>query len=713
MIPILFENTETEFTSQGLGSLTDAIKCTVTENRNGSFELEMTYPLGGLHYEDIQYGRIILAKPSDGAESEPFDIYKITRPIGGTVTVYGRHISYRLSYIATLPTTEQYSAQDALSALKSGAITDCPFSFSSNVFKEGTWQNEKTQSIRSLLGGQDGSVLDIFGGEYKWNRWAVSLLTARGSSIPVTLEYGKNLTDLQQEENIESTYTSVICSWSQELEDGSVKEVHGSLVYTDNHDLFPFDRTLVVDKSSDYQEEPSTDVLTNAAESYINANSVGVPKVSIKISFVNLRDTEEYKNVAPLQTVSLCDTIKVRFDKLGVNTSAKIIKTEYDALNERYNSIEVGDAKTSLAGTIADTATEIETAEKNMSESFKAEMRRATQIITGGLGGYVIIRRDETTGYPDEILIMDQPDKLTATNVIRMNKNGIGFSQNGYNGPFNSAWLIDGTFDATQIKAGLLTDFAGKFSLNMETGALTMKDATFQDGVVKITGETFGTNIDTTIDSNGIQTGYIQPDEIWAPPALYVNRSGADFAVEILKDLSINVYGTGTGAVRFYSDGEGTLTCLAANGGDATFYVNQVTVFGWVYHNSTEYVSWINDGGSDRRIKQEIKEMDAEESKRVIMALRPVSFRYIKSDPRFDDRQSHHGFIAQDVKKVIEDSDWAVWDIVDNEPVKDLQTVRKDELIADLVKVVQDQERRINYLDERLADLEERINGND
>lgn len=712
MIPILFENTETEFTSQGLGSLTDAIKCTVTENRNGSFELEMTYPLGGLHYEDIQYGRIILAKPSDGAEAEPFDIYKITRPISGKVTVYARHISYRLSYIATLPTTEQYSAQDALSALKSGAITNCPFSFSSNVFKEGTWQNEKTQSIRSLLGGQDGSVLDTFGGEYKWNRWAVSLLTARGSSIPVTLEYGKNLTDLQQEENIESTYTSVICSWSQELEDGSIKEVHGSLVYTDNHDLFPFDRTLVVDKSSDYQEEPSTDVLTSAAESYINSNGVGVPKVSIKISFVNLRDTEEYKDIAPLQTVSLCDTIKVRFDKLGVNTSAKIIKTVYDVLNERYDSIEVGDAKTSLAGTIANTAAEIETAERNMSESFKAEMRRATQIITGGLGGYVIIRRDETTGYPDEILIMDQPDKLTATNVIRMNKNGIGFSQNGYNGPFNSAWLIDGTFDATQIKAGLLTDFAGKFSLNMETGALIMKDATFQDGTVKITGATFGTNIDTTIDGNGIRTGYIYPDQIWAAPTFYANRNG-DGALEVLRDLWINVYGTGTGAVRFYSSSEGTLTCIAANGGAASFWVDAVHVFAYVYHNNTEYVGWINDSGSDRRIKQEIKEIDAEESKRIIMGLKPVSFRFVKSDLRFDDRQSHHGFIAQDVKEVIGNSDWAVWDIVDNEPVEDLQTVRKDELIADLVKVVQDQEERIGDLEARLAKIEELVNGND
>lgn len=707
MTPILCENTETEFKTQGLGALTDAIECTVTEERNGSFELEMVYPLGGIHYEDIAYGRIILAKPSDGAEAEPFDIYKITRPIGGKVTICARHVSYRLSYIATLPTSEQYSAQDALSALKSGAITDCPFSFSSNVFTEGTWQNEKTQSIRSLLGGQDGSVLDIFGGEYRWNRWGVSLLTARGSSIPVTLEYGKNLTDLQQEENIEATYTSVICSWSQELEDGSTKEVHGSLVYTDNHELFPYGRTLVVDKSSDYQEEPGVDVLTSAAKSYISANSVGIPKVSIKISFVNLRDTEEYKDVAPLQTVGLCDTIKVRFDKLGVNTFAKIIKTEYDVLNERYDSIEVGDAKTSLAGTIAGTATAIETAQRNMSESFKAEMRRATQIITGGLGGYVIIRRDETTGYPDEILIMDQPDKETAVNVIRMNKNGIGFSQTGYNGPFNSAWLIDGTFDATQIKAGLLTDFAGKFSLNMETGALVMKDATFQNGNIEVAdGDVY-----TSIDKYGITTDYIYPKQIWAPPSLYVNRDKSNFGIEILRDVAINVYGTGTGGVRLYSQGEGTLTMIAANGGAASFWVDAVHVFAYVYHNNTEYVGWVNNSGSDRRIKQEVKEMDAEESKRVIMGLRPVSFRFIKSDLRFDDRQTHHGFIAQDVKEVIGDSDWAIWDIVDDEPVEDLQTVRKDELIADLVNVVQDQEKRINDLESRLAKLEELING--
>ena len=714
MIPILYENTETKFTTQGLGSLTDAISCKVTENRNGSYELEMTYPLGGLHYDEIQYGRVILAKPSDGAEAEPFDIYKISRPIGGKVTVYARHISYRLSYIATLPTTEQYSAKDALKALKNGALGDCNFSFSTDVFTEGTFINEKTQSLRSLLGGQDGSILDVFGGEYQWNKWKVKLLTARGSSLPVTLEYGKNITDLKQEENIESTYTSVICSWSQELEDGSTKEVHGSLVYTDNHDLFPYERTLVVDKSSDYQDEPSTDTLTSAAESYINANNVGVPKVSITISFVNLRDTEEYKDVAPLQTIGLCDTIKVKFEKLGVNASAKVIKTVYDTLNERYDSIEVGDSKTSLASTIADTAMEIEAAEKNLSASFRAEMKRVAQAITGGLGGYVIIRRDDTTGYPDEILIMDQPDKETATNVIRMNKNGIGFSQNGYNGPFNSAWLIDGTFDATQIKTGLLTDFANKFSLNMETGELLMKGGTFEDGTVKITNGTYN----TTINGDGITTGYIEPNEIWNP-AFYANRKKNEdgqytYAIEILRDLYINVWNSTTGGVRMYCSSEGNLTILSAGGTAAKVWCESFAAFGYIYHDSKEYVGWITDSGSDRRIKEEIEDLDAEQSKQTIMGLKPVSFRFMETDDlRFSSRQTHHGFIAQDVKEVIGDSDWALWDIVDDKPVESLQTVRKDELIADLVTVVQDQEKRISDLESRLAKLEELMNGND
>ena len=460
MIPILFEKTEKNFTSQGLGSLTDAISCSVTEERNGEFELEMKYPISGLHYADIAYSRYILAVPADGEAAQPFEIYKISRPIGGTVTISARHISYQLSYIATIPVGESTSAQNALNSLKTGAASTCPFTFTSDVTQAGTFSNKKVQTIRALLGGQTGSILDVYGGEYKWDKWNVSLLDNRGSTLPVTIEYGKNLTDLTQEENIESTYTAVIAMWSQE-QDGVTTTVYSDIAYTDNKDAFPYVRTLIVDNTSDYQEAPTKAQLTEKAKQYIKANKVGVPKVSLTISFVNLRDTEEYKNVAPLQRINLCDTIKVKFPELGVDASAKVIKTVYDVLNEKYTSLEIGEAKTNLATTIADIVTdytdEITAANARLYAQLESDLERATALIAGGLGGYVVIRKSESTGYPEEILIMDMPDKSTAKNVIRLNKNGIGFSQNGYNGPFNSAWTIDGVFNAQYIGTGTLS----------------------------------------------------------------------------------------------------------------------------------------------------------------------------------------------------------------------------------------------------------------
>lgn len=383
MIPILFEKTETAFTSNGLGALTDAITCTVTEERNGSYELELTYPINGIHYAEIQYARIILAVPSDGADAEPFEIYKITRPISGTVTVYAQHISYRLSYTATCPSGKLFtSANDALQSLKTYAASTCPFTFSTDVTKAGQFQNLKVQSIRSLLGGQTGSVLDIYGGEYKFSKWNVSLLQARGASTPIRLEYGKNITDLKQEENIASTYTAVIAMWTKQDGDGGTDITYGNLVKTSNADAFPYLRTYVYDVSSDYQDKPSKDTLTSRAQSYITSNGCGVPKISIDVSFVALWQTEEYKDVAALEHIRLCDTISVDFPALGVSSYAKVVKTKYNTLAERYESIEVGDSRTTLAQTIVDgeqsILTEANAKFEIASNAIIAEVKRAS-----------------------------------------------------------------------------------------------------------------------------------------------------------------------------------------------------------------------------------------------------------------------------------------------------------------------------------------------
>lgn len=457
MIPILYPENETDFVSNGIGGLSCATSCTVTEERNGSYELTMVYPVAGWHFKEIRYKRYIMAVPADGEKPQPFEIYSISKPISGKVTIKARHISYQLSYIVTLPGEKEKTAETALQSLGDLATTDCPFDFSSDIIAKGMFQNSTPQSIRALLGGQAGSILDVFGGEYLFDGYKVKLLKSRGSTIPVSLEYGKNIIDLQQEENIASTYTAVIAFWKNQTTTGEVKTVYGDLVKSTNAGNFPYVRTMALDVSTEYKTPPTKEQLTKRAETYVRENKIGVPKVSVKVSFVALWQTEEYKNIEPLQRIHLCDTIKVVFRDLGIDSHAKVTKTTYNVLKDRYDSIEIGDSRTNLIDTIASQTTAIKTEKKERSEWLWDATRRATEIIQGGLGGYVVIRPDEKTGYPEEILIMDQPDKDTAKSVIRMNKNGIGFSEgNGYKGPFQSAWTIDGTFNADFINSGTI-----------------------------------------------------------------------------------------------------------------------------------------------------------------------------------------------------------------------------------------------------------------
>ena len=239
MIPILYPENETDFVSNGIGGLSCATSCTVTEERNGSYELTMVYPVAGWHFKEIRYKRYIMAVPADGEKPQPFEIYSISKPISGKVTIKARHISYQLSYIVTLPGEKEKTAETALQSLGDLATTDCPFDFSSDIIAKGTFQNSTPQSIRALLGGQAGSILDVFGGEYLFDGYKVKLLKNRGSTIPVLLEYGKNIIDLQQEENIASTYPAVIAFWKNQTTTGEVKTVYGDLIKSANADNLP------------------------------------------------------------------------------------------------------------------------------------------------------------------------------------------------------------------------------------------------------------------------------------------------------------------------------------------------------------------------------------------------------------------------------------------------------------------------------------------
>lgn len=488
--PILYESTENTFSTNGIGTLSDCVSCVVTENRNGSYELEMEYPIDGIHFSDLSLRSIITAKPNPTSEIQPFRVYEITRPISGTVTVYAQHISYDLSGIPVAPFTASSAAQ-AMTLLKSQSVVSHPFTFWTDKSTAATMTVEAPSSIRSLLGGNEGSVLDCYGGEYEFDGYTVRLHSARGENRGVSIRYGKNLTDINQEENCSNVYTGVYPYWLGQ--DGTLVQLDEKVINAPG--TYNFVRILTLDLTSEWQDAPTKDQLRDRAESYMESNNIGVPTVSITVSFVQLEQTEEYKDIALLELVSLCDTVNVEFEQIGVSATAECVKTVYDVLLERYNSVELGDAKTGITDSIMD-SNDVEKLVKDSNASLEHEINaaidNATSQITGNLGGYVVLHSSTGGKEPDEILIMDTPNINTATKVWRWNNAGLGYSSNGYNGPFGTAitqdgqivadYVATGTLAANLIKAGLLSDLSGENFWNMETGELSISASTTVGG---------------------------------------------------------------------------------------------------------------------------------------------------------------------------------------------------------------------------------------
>ena len=449
MIPILYEGTETSFTSNGIGRLSDAITCEVTENRNGAYELLMTYPIDGVHYADIINGRYIFAKPSKYSNNQAFEIYNISKPLKGVVTISAYHISYRLSKIPVMP----FSAENigtALIGLKSNSAEANPFTFSTTKTTVATYNQTEPRDARSCLGGVKGSILDVFGGgDYEFDMFDVKLWQNRGQNRGFEIRYGKNLTDLKQEISIENTITGIVPFYKNESVTVVLPE---KVIETPSAQNFPYPRTIPVDFSNDFPESVPTEAQLRAAgNAYIASREIGIPKVSLDVSFVNLADTKGYENIAVLEDIRLCDTVRVVFEKLGVDALAKVISTVYDTIKEKFIKIELGSSTNTLANRIAET----ERKQSQQSSVIQDAVDRATNLITGVSGGYLVIHTNED-GKPYELLIMDNEDIAQAQKVWRWNKNGLGYSDTGYNGTYALAMTSDGEIVADFISTGTL-----------------------------------------------------------------------------------------------------------------------------------------------------------------------------------------------------------------------------------------------------------------
>ena len=448
MKPILFDKNSTDFTTNGIGRLSDAVFTVVTNEINGQYELIMRYPITGAHYSDIGINSIIVAKHEDSDDLQPFEVYRISKPINGIVTVNAHHISYRLSKVVCMPFSVSAGANacnNTLQGLKSHAVgSDVNiFTFWTDVHTLGTYNQTSPASLRQRLGGVEGSVLDQFGGEYEFDKFAVKLHQMRGNqNTGYTLKYGKNIIDIEQEEELSNVITGVVPYWTNTDRTETVT-LSEKVVYSQYADRYPYHLTVPLDLSDKWENKPTEATLRTAAQAYVNKLSLGLPKVSISVSFVALWQTEEYKNIAPLERVSLGDAVMVYFESLGIEAQARVMGVEYDVLAERYREIQIGSLRSTLARTLSDQeAKTVQSIEAARDYAYEAS-NNATKWLTAN-GGYVVAIKNQDGSW-QKLAVSDRPNPFDpAAQVLLLTQNGLGFSKTGANGYFYQGWTCDG-----------------------------------------------------------------------------------------------------------------------------------------------------------------------------------------------------------------------------------------------------------------------------
>ena len=690
MIPILYQTiTEgTVPTDYGLGSLTDCLKAEAKEERNGMDELTLEYAAEGIHAEEIQPNRFIKVKPNATDNPQLFRIYKVGKAINGRFQILARHIGYDLSG-KVITGGSAGSCVEACALLQSKAGN---FTINTDKTVSAPFSVSEPSSVRSWFGGKQGSLLDVYGGEWKYDNYTASLLQARGVDRGVYIRYGKNLTELNQDVSIENLATGIVPFFI----DTNGNKTVGTKVSTGL--VLDVDRDLAIDFSQDVDPESSTPIATqlaNLANRYIANNDLTNVFNNITLNFVQLEGLTE--------RVDLCDTVHIVYEPLGITATVKCIATVWDVLNERYIETTFGSAKTNIADTIATQAKEVS---QVPSKSFMNEaITRATELITGNLGGYVILHDADGDGKPDEILIMNTEDTATATEVWRWNKSGLAYGTS-YTGPFNTLALTSdgqivanaitsGTLNADIIKAGTISDSGGNSSINMTSGVATLKNMKAKQSF-------------ELIDSNNVKRGFFQYIEGSGEPHIGVVSASNEALAELWGD---NV----GGKLRLQKPNGNDMALLTSTteGGNLTLYnnSNNTRVLLWVdaydhgniflnnelgenkikMYGSGEIVCVSVTQTSSRKVKENIKPITDSEK---ILELEAVSFDFKNKNEGTNKR----GFIAEDVEKVLPN-------LVTPEGENSPATLDYVGMIPYLQDIIKKQEKRIAALEEKINNI--------
>ena len=348
MIPILYESDEIVFASNGVGRLRDCISCEVTEERNGVFELDFSYPIDGANFDKIQCGRVVAVRHDDSNDVQPFDIVSYSKPIDGIVSFHCVHISYRMRGLVASGKNIN-SLADAFTLLGTSTPSN-PFTYESDFSSVGYMAaaDGTPRSVRSLLGGTEGSILDTYGGEYEFDKFRVILHQQRGQDRDFTIRYGVNLLDYKEDTDFSETYNSAIPYWTGS--DG-VKDiiVIGNKATSTAPTYSGREICAALNLTDKFETKPTKTQLQNMALSMLNSRQTTLPKQNITVDFVRLQDLGEYESLKSLLQCNLCDTIEVIFPRYDMRGRFKIVKTVFDVLRGKYEKLELGALSTTLA----------------------------------------------------------------------------------------------------------------------------------------------------------------------------------------------------------------------------------------------------------------------------------------------------------------------------------------------------------------------------
>ena len=486
MIPRLYEYNETSFDNYGLCLLSDTISEEVYEERNGQNELTLRYPITGANYDEIAKERIIGVYANDSKNIQGYRIYSITRQLNGIVTVNARHVSSDLSGVPCPVINGTYTPAEAMAVLFAGTN----FTGVSDIVTSKPVVQNNVVSVMSMLGGVEGSLLDLFGGEYEFDNFTVKLHSSRGADNGVIVEYGKNLTQLTDVYDVQDVYSSILPYATYSDDDGNEVVVRGTKVSFPSE--LSMDKTLMVDLTERFPEGvvPTTETLDAYAQSYISDNGIGSTQSNIQVSFIpTWYDNDD-------EAIALCDTITIKHSALGVDAKAKVIETTYDCLKERFTKITCGKATNNFVRTVANTEQETQASIVNVSGRMAQAISAATKAITGNSGGNIVFNFTPD-GKPYEFLIIDTQDINTATNVWRWNMSGLGFSSTGYNGSYETAITADGKINANFILAGTMSADI------INGGALKLGTNSANGGVLEVYDES--NTLIGQMDKNGLK----------------------------------------------------------------------------------------------------------------------------------------------------------------------------------------------------------------